>query len=110
MKSKALPRDTAVAIHQVLFAFGWFQQGVTTLTANLLRFHAARKALPWQARSVRPITLDASDARPTLATPPFSIEVEKLVEVVVADPSSRPANQHFRIFFRFLHFSGNLWE
>lgn len=43
-----------------LIAFGLFQQGVTTLTVNLFRFHASRRVWPARARAVRPITLESS--------------------------------------------------
>ena len=64
-----------------LIAFGVFQQGVTALTTNLLRFHAARKVWPAQAKSIRPTALDASQTRSAAATPPTSPRPATLLEV-----------------------------
>lgn len=60
-----------------LIAFGLFQQGVTTLTVNLFRFHAARRIRPAYARAVHPITLESSDTLRNAATsvaPPIAPE------------------------------------
>ena len=52
-----------------LIAFGLFQQGVTTLTVNLFRFHSARRIWPARASVARPITLESSGMRPDAPTP-----------------------------------------
>lgn len=57
-----------------LVTFGLFQQGLTTLTMNLLNFHAARKVWPTKSSIARPITFNASGVR-SAAAPPYASSV-----------------------------------